>query len=108
MADTIQALDRALELLIYLNKQGREVGITQIASDMGVYKSTVFRTLSSAYINGKRLNYAANLLIHTDMEIVDVIYESGFQSINYFYHLFKKEYGISPVKYKKIHLVQKL
>ena len=39
MADTIQALDRALELLIYLNKQGREVGITQIASDMGVYKS---------------------------------------------------------------------
>ena len=36
MADTIQALDRALELLIYLNKQGREVGITQIASDMGV------------------------------------------------------------------------
>ena len=35
MADTIQALDRALELLIYLNKQGREVGITQIASDMG-------------------------------------------------------------------------
>ena len=26
MADTIQALDRALELLIYLNKQGREVG----------------------------------------------------------------------------------
>ena len=47
MADTIQALDRALELLIYLNKQGREVGITQIASDMGVYKSTVFRTLST-------------------------------------------------------------
>ena len=36
MADTIQALDRALELLIYLNKQGREVGITQIASEMGV------------------------------------------------------------------------
>lgn len=35
MADMIQALDRALELLIYLNKQGREVGITQIASDMG-------------------------------------------------------------------------
>ena len=58
--------------------------------------------------SAKRLNYAANLLIHTDMEIVDVIYESGFQSINYFYHLFKKEYGISPVKYKKIHLVQKL
>ena len=52
MADTIQALDRALELLIYLNKQGREVGITQIASDMGVYKSTVFRTLSTLEARG--------------------------------------------------------
>ena len=36
MADTIQALDRALELLIYLNKKGKEVGITQIASGIRV------------------------------------------------------------------------
>lgn len=52
MADTIQALDRALELLIYLNKQGREVGITQIASDMGGYKSTIFRTLATLEARG--------------------------------------------------------
>lgn len=62
----------------------------------------------SAYINAKRLNYAANLLSHTDMEIADVIYESGFQNISHFYHLFKKEYGISPLKYKKSYLIQKL
>ena len=52
MADTIQALDRALELLIYLNKKGKEVGITQIASDMGVYKSTIYRTLSTLEAKG--------------------------------------------------------
>lgn len=52
MSDTIQALDRALELLIYLNRQGKEVGITQIASDMGVYKSTIFRTLSTLEARG--------------------------------------------------------
>lgn len=52
MADTIQALDRALELLIYLSRQGKEVGITQIASDMGVYKSTIFRTLSTLEARG--------------------------------------------------------
>lgn len=52
MADTIQALDRALELLIYLNGQGKEVGITQIAADMGVYKSTIFRTLSTLEARG--------------------------------------------------------
>ena len=57
----------------------------------------------SAYINSRRLTYAANLLTHTDIEIVDIAYESGFQSVNYFYHLFKKEYNLSPLKYKKIH-----
>ena len=60
-------------------------------------------TTPSAYINEKRLNYSVNLLLHTDMEIVDIIYESGFQNINYYYHLFKKEFGVSPLKYKKIH-----
>lgn len=63
----------------------------------------------STYINAKRLNYATNLLTHTDMEIADVIYESGFQSVNYFYHLFKKEYHMSPLKYKnQYHMIQKL
>lgn len=57
----------------------------------------------SAYINEKRLNYSVNLLLHTDMEIIDIIYESGFQSINYYYHLFKKTFGLSPLKYKKMH-----
>ena len=58
----------------------------------------------SAYLNRRRLNYAVNLLTHTDMEIVDVVYESGFQSANYFYHLFKRMFGMSPMQYKKSHL----
>lgn len=52
------------------------------------------------YINAKRLNYAANLLQHSDKEIIDIAYESGFQSVSHFYHLFKKEYLMSPLKYK--------
>lgn len=55
----------------------------------------------SAFINGRKLNYAVNLLMHSDLEIIDIIFESGFQSVNYFYHLFKKEYGMSPLQYKK-------
>lgn len=52
------------------------------------------------YINAKRLNYAANLLHHSDKDIIDIAYESGFQSLSHFYHLFKKEYQSSPLKYK--------
>lgn len=43
--DSIQALDRALDLLWYLRDCGSEVGISQIARDMGAHKSTIYRTL---------------------------------------------------------------
>lgn len=63
-----------------------------------------FGCTPSAYLNRRRLYCAVNLLTHTDLEIVDVVYESGFQSTNYFYHLFKRAFGMSPLQYKKLHL----
>ena len=45
MADIIQSVDRALEVMIYLYHEGKETSITKIAADLGVYKSTVYRTL---------------------------------------------------------------
>lgn len=45
MSDIIQSVDRALEIMIYLYHEGKETSITKIAADLGVYKSTVYRTL---------------------------------------------------------------
>ena len=45
MSDIIQSVDRALEVMIYLYHEGKETSITKIAADLGVYKSTVYRTL---------------------------------------------------------------
>ena len=45
MSVIIQSVDRALEIMIYLHHEGRETSITKIAADLGVYKSTVYRTL---------------------------------------------------------------
>ena len=44
--------DRALEFLIYLYNEGKETSVTQIANDLGVYKSTVFRTLTTMEARG--------------------------------------------------------
>ena len=41
----INSVDRALDILDYLCKYEKEVSITQISQDLGVYKSTVYRTL---------------------------------------------------------------
>ncbi|MDF2921447.1 MAG: AraC family transcriptional regulator [Paenibacillaceae bacterium] len=50
------------------------------------------------YINRLRLTYAENLLLHTDMEIVDICLEVGFENISYFYQLFKRHYRVTPHK----------
>jgi len=58
-------------------------------------------TTPNTYLNTLHLNYSANLLIHTDSKIIDIAYDSGFMSLSYFYHLFKKEFGVSPLIYRK-------
>lgn len=57
----------------------------------------------SAYLNAKRLNYAANLLLHSDQKVIDIAYASGFQSLSRFYHAFKSEFNVSPLEYRKGH-----
>lgn len=60
-----------------------------------------FKMTPSQFINNKRLNYAANLLIHTRMEIQDIYFKAGFNNKNYFYELFKEKYKIPPGEYRK-------
>lgn len=54
-----------------------------------------------AYLTARRLNYAANMLRHSDHSIQDIGYEAGFQSESAFYHNFRKEYGVSPGVFRK-------
>ncbi len=53
------------------------------------------------YINNIRLNYAANLLLNTDLKVIDVCYESGFNNLSYFYTVFKEVYNDSPRQYRE-------
>jgi DNA-binding IclR family transcriptional regulator len=46
-ADTINSIDRALDILLLLYSEDRELGVTEIGSLLGVYKSTIYRTLST-------------------------------------------------------------
>lgn len=56
----------------------------------------------SEYVNQLRLNYFANTLVTSDMPILDLCFECGFQNVSYAYSQFKKKYGMSPMKYRKM------
>lgn len=60
------------------------------------------------YINHLRLTYAANLLTHSDRGIVDIASEVGFESLSYFYALFKAHYGQTPRQFRHNHQPQLL
>jgi len=53
------------------------------------------------YINHARLKLASQMLLNPQQKIVDICYAVGFESISYFYHLFKSKFGNSPSRYRK-------
>lgn len=59
----------------------------------------------TTYIIEIKLDYAKSLLqIQQDLEIKEICYQLGFDSISYFSRLFKKYTGISPSEYRKQYL----
>ena len=43
----INSVDRAMDILLYIYNTGGEVSITSISQALGIYKSTVYRTLAT-------------------------------------------------------------
>jgi AraC-like DNA-binding protein len=52
------------------------------------------------YIEQIRINHACRLLVDSDCSIIEVAFESGFNSASYFNRVFKKTMGLTPKKYK--------
>jgi AraC family cel operon transcriptional repressor len=55
----------------------------------------------SKLINDIRLEHSAKLLTTTNMPILDIMEECGFESLSYFYHRFKEFYEVSPNELRK-------
>ena len=51
------------------------------------------------FINQRRINHAATLLLEGHYTISDICYMSGFGSLSHFYHQFNDLYGCSPKQF---------
>jgi AraC family cel operon transcriptional repressor len=82
-------LDKLYEL------SGRSVG----------HLNRVFRQYLSVtptlYINQLRLDFAKSLLTTTNLSIVDISMDAGFENLSHFYHLFKSRFGQTPSRFRK-------
>ena len=68
--------------MISLSSKTRE----HLARSMQKYKNITM----SAFVNDLRLSFVANMLLTSDESIVDLCYDSGFTSLDYFGKQFKK------------------
>lgn len=53
------------------------------------------------YINGIRINEAKLLLAETSLSVSEIAMSVGFESLNYFYRVFRKQEAITPLQYRK-------
>ena len=50
----------------------------------------------------KRLEQACRLLLHSNKTVFDIALETGFTNLSHFDRVFKKHYGLSPLRYRYI------
>ncbi len=56
----------------------------------------------SSLVNDIRLTYSKKLLETTDLNILNICFESGFINVSWFYDKFKEKYGLTPLKFRNI------
>lgn len=104
--DTI-FVSKALQLLE--NKLNQyDLNFDSFAGELKVSKSTLYRRLKSVtglspseIIRSYRLRKSAEILRHSEHNIVEVAMDVGFTDPKHFSRCFKNQYGISPYSYRK-------
>ena len=89
-------------------KENYNVGVQkmyEISKKSPEYISRLFRKhinmTPTEYINAVRLENVRMLLTNTDMNILDICYEAGFNSLSNFYKAFEQFFGFPPGYFRK-------
>ena len=90
-------------------KDNFTVGISRMTELSGCSKEHLSRSMKKYYgvtvtefINDLRLNYAANMLKNSNMSILDICYDCGFDNTSYFHRKFKEKYDVTPLKFRNL------
>ena len=85
---------------IRMSRFAHQFGMSETAFSRFFLKNTGMNF--SNYVRKIRVGYACSLLLETEMKIVDVAGEAGFQNLSLFNRQFKNETGKTPQEYRKL------
>ena len=97
------------EIEQYINSHIKgKIMLSDIAAHISLSPRQVSRVINKEYgcsltelVTDKRLGTAELLIKNTALHIGEIAKQTNLGSENYFYTLFKKRYGISPLQYRK-------
>ncbi len=106
---TLKADDSLQSAVTFIeNNLEGELSVKSISKSTNISKSALYDKFHknygctlNEYINKKRIDKAKFLLKNTNYSIDDIAVKTGFSSASYFSKCFKKQMGISPLKFKK-------
>ncbi len=94
-----------------MNNYRDEINLEEIANLVHLAPASVCRFFKSAtgqtifsYLNKIKVDYACNLLMNTDLNIVDISFDCGFNNLSHFNKQFKQNTGKTPSQYRKLRL----
>jgi len=97
-------LDR-LDSAIEQNLDNETFTIADLQPILLLSNSQIYRKIKqqtgcspSVYIRRKRLTYAYELILHSDLSLSEISYKVGFNGLSYFSRSFSKKYGYPPSK----------
>lgn len=103
----LQARMRVMLQYIWENFD-QPIRLEDIAQSANISESVAQRCFRSCvrespnhYLQLYRLEHAKQLLLTTNLSVLDVALASGFGSAGYFDHLFKREFGMTPKQFVK-------
>jgi AraC family cel operon transcriptional repressor len=90
------------------SQSAEEGGLTRFVSEAGVSNAHLSRTLKRCrgltpmeLLNQLKLKRAAGQLTTTNEGILEIALDSGFDNLSYFYRRFRKQYGVTPLEYRR-------
>ncbi|MBQ8605156.1 MAG: PocR ligand-binding domain-containing protein [Clostridia bacterium] len=90
------------------NNLSSELSVSTVCKSANISKSVLYKKLHerfgctlSEYINRRRINESIKLLHSTSLSVDEIAQRVGFSSASYYSKTFKKQTGVSPLKYRK-------
>lgn len=79
----------------------------EYANMSSYYYSRVFKKMTGVnfitYVTDRKIEIAQDMLVETDMPVINIAYELSYNEPNYFSKAFKRKVGMSPTEYREIH-----